>query len=121
MISVLNFKPFDSGSLKGFFTLLYHGLSIKNCRLMTGDNGLWFSFPQQKENLGDEVKYHDQMFLSPPERDHVTRLIVLDLEQQGHLDAPKQPAKAKRVPIPKAPSQDISDHFTSGQDDDIAF
>jgi len=99
MISVLNFKPFDRGSLKGFFTLLYHGLSIKNCRLMTGDNGLWFSFPQQKENLGDEVKYHEQ----------------------GHLDAPKQPAKAKRVPIPKAPSQDISDHFTSGQDDDIAF
>ena len=51
MISVLNFKPFDRGSIRGFFDLWYHGLTIKSCRLMEGNNGLWFSFPQIKRDL----------------------------------------------------------------------
>ena len=50
MISILNFKPFTRGSLLGFFTLRYHGLSIQNCRLMSGKDGgpAWFAFPQIK-------------------------------------------------------------------------
>ncbi len=48
MISVLNYKQFDRGAIKGFFDLRYHGLVIKGVRLMAGDNGLWIGLPQRK-------------------------------------------------------------------------
>lgn len=127
MISVLNFKPYNGqGSILGFFDLVYHSLTIKSCRLMAGKDGgsLWFSFPQQKENLGDEVKYHDQLFLSPPERQHITRLIILELTEQGHLEGhhkgqPKPKPKAKRPHITPE-KEDLSEHY-SRPGDDIAF
>ena len=116
MISVLNYKPFDKGSLKGFFDLRYHGLTIKSCRLMNGSNGLWFSFPQVKGEQDGETKYFDQMFMSALERDHVRKLVLLDLQQQGHLDGqkPKQQGRSKQAP------EDLSGYH-SGGDDDIAF
>jgi len=116
MIQVLNFKKYDRGAMRGFFDLRYHGLTIKGCRLMTGSNGLWFSFPQVKGDQDGETKYFDQMFVSPPERDHLTRLVVLELQQQGHIEQPKQP------PIPKrAPAEDLSEHYTDGSQDSIQF
>ena len=56
MISVLNFKPYENGHIRGFFDLRYHGLTIKSCRLMAGNNGLWFSFPQVKGEEDGEVR-----------------------------------------------------------------
>jgi single-strand DNA-binding protein len=49
-----------------------------------------------------------------------TEVVVAFLEMLSDGN-PQQapPSRAKRVP--KAASQDISEHFTSGQDDDIAF
>ncbi len=55
MISVLNFKEFIKGAIKGFFDLRYHGLTIKSCRLMDGKNGLWFCFPQVKGEEDGEL------------------------------------------------------------------
>ena len=69
MISVLNFKPFGKGSIKGFFDLRYHGLTIKGCRLMNGNGDLWFSFPQVKGEADGETKWFDQMYLTSLPRD----------------------------------------------------
>jgi len=118
MISVLNFKSYDKGAMKGFFDLRYHGLTIKGCRLMAGNDGLWFSFPQVKGEQDGEVKWFDQMYLTALERDHVRRLIVLDLQGQGYLE---QQAPPKAKPAPKPPSQDLSEHYTGGAQDDIPF
>jgi hypothetical protein len=118
MISVLNFKSFNKGAIKGFFDLRYHGLTIKGCRLMNGNSALWFSFPQVKGEENGEVKYYDQMFLTALEREHVRNLVLLDRQSQGHLDQPKQkrPSKPKRA---SSKPDDLSDYYT--KDDDIGF
>lgn len=127
MISVLNYKQFDRGSIKGFFDLRYHGLTIKGCRLMNGSNGLWFSFPQAKAEEGGETKYYDQMFLTTPEREHVRALILAELQAQGHIEG--RPGKRNR---PRANgdsrtgrqqtsgNENLSEHISPG-DDDIPF
>ena len=88
MISVLNFKQHDQGALIGFFDLRYFGLTIKGCRLMDGRNGLWIAFPQQKVEQSGETKWFDQMYLTPPERQHVRRLVLADLRNQGYVQIP---------------------------------
>jgi len=122
MISVLNFKPYDKGAMRGFFDLRYHGLSIKGCRLMSGNDGLWFSFPQVKSEKDGQVEYYDQLYLTPLEREHVRKLVILDLQQQGHLEAPKQaPRPEQPAKRPKSPGQDISEHMPGATQDDIPF
>lgn len=121
MISALNFKPFNKGSLRGFFDLRYHGLTIKGCRLMAGKGGLWVALPQKEINKDGERKWVDQLYLTPPEMDHVRRLVIADLESQGHLDhAPKEPA-AKRPPYRPPEKEDLSEYYTQGTEDNIPF
>jgi DNA-binding cell septation regulator SpoVG len=106
MVSALNYKPYNKGALKGFFDLRYHGLVIKGCRLMGGNNGLWFAFPQKEQLKDGEVKYFDQMYLSAPERDHVRKMIIADLLAQGGIED---------IPTP------VNGHLPSQQEDDIPF
>ena len=53
---------------------------------MDGDNGLWFAFPQIKDEENGEASYFEQMFLTSPERGHIRKLVLLDLQQQGHIE-----------------------------------
>ena len=122
MIAVLNFKPFNRGSLLGFFTLRYHGLSIQNCRLMAGKNGgaPWFSFPQLKTEKDGETKYIDILQLTNAEREHVRGLVLAELQAQGHIerDKPKgQPNGRHRTPE----GEDLSEYFTDTGQDNIPF
>ena len=55
---------------------------------MSGNNGLWIALPQQNGEQDGEIKYFDQMYLTPPEAEHVRRLALLDLQAQGHIEAP---------------------------------
>lgn len=126
MISVLNFKPFDRGLIKAFFDLRYHGLTIKGCRLMKGNDGLWFAFPQLKNEEGGETKYYDQMFLASPEREHVRKLITAQLLAEGHINEPQQESVQHSNPQqnfkPRAGGQrtfekeDLSEHYTPADD-----
>ena len=94
MIGALNYKPFRRGSIMGFFDLRYHGLVVKGCRLMDGQNGYWFSFPQREGDDGNGgTKYFDQMYLAAPERDHIRRLVVAELEAQGFIEHATKPAQ----------------------------
>jgi DNA-binding cell septation regulator SpoVG len=125
MISVLNWKEFDRGAIKGFFDLRYHGLTIKGCRLMDGGNGLWFAFPQKQGEQEGEVKYFDQMFLTSPERDHVRRLVIADLTLQGHLSAsPDSPVESgcnrqlSSQPRHRTPEgEELTEHYTTHEDE----
>ena len=117
MISVLNFKEFNKGAIRGFFDLRYFGLVIKSCRLMSGNNGLWFCFPQVKGEEDGAVKYYDQMFLTSQEREHVRKLVMLELQQQGHIDAAKPEQAQQNYRGPE--DQDLSEYSPS--DDDIPF
>ena len=113
MISVLNFKPFTKGSILVFFTLRYHGLAIQNCKLMAGSNGgpTWFSFPQVRAEEDGETKYYDQMFLTSLEREHVRKLVLIDLQQQGFIERVKaKPSKAGRHKTPEG--EDLSEYYS---------
>ena len=122
MISVLNFKKFERGSLLGFFTLRYHGLSIQNCRLMAGKNGSgpWFSFPQIKVEKDGETEYHDLMYLTPPEREHVRALIMAELQAQGHVEAPKTKKQGNGKGQYRTPEkEDLAEYYP--EPDDLPF
>jgi DNA-binding cell septation regulator SpoVG len=132
-IRAMNFKPFDRGSMKGFFDLGYGGLTIKGCRLMNGNNGWWFSFPQQKADENGEVKYHDFLFLTPPEKEDVRRLIVAHLLEEGFVSPePKQepqtqtptsgPRQAQKAGKQRTfGNEDISEYYQQTADSDIPF
>ena len=124
MISVMNFKTFDRGSIKGFFDLRYHGLTIKSCRLMNGNKGLWFCFPQIKAEENSEVTYYDQMFLTSLEREHVRKLVLLDLQQQGHLEQsePSHTQRRRSAAQHRTPEgENLDQYYSSTDEDDIGF
>ena len=122
MVSALNFKQYDKGTMRGFLDLRYHGLTIKGVRLMSGNNGLWLAFPQQKGEQDGETKWFDQMFLTKPEAEHVRRLVLADLQAQGHLNAqasgnggsPNHQRPTHRTPE----GEDVSQYYSNPADDD---
>jgi DNA-binding cell septation regulator SpoVG len=126
-VSALNFKPYNKGAMRGFFDLRYHGLTVKGCRLMNGNGGLWIALPQKEAEQDGERKYFDQMYLTPPEAEHVRRLVITDLMSQGHIERPA----AKQKPSAKQASrethrtlegEDVSEYYTDpNADDDIPF
>lgn len=126
-VSALNFKSFERGAMHGFFDLRYHGLTIKGCRLMSSNNGLWIALPQKETEQDGERKYFDQMYLTQPEAEHVRKLAIADLQAQGHIDrpTPKPKPAAKRAPrgshrTPEGESLD--EYYTDpNADDDIPF
>ena len=81
--AALNFKASDKGSIRGFFDLRYYGLTIKGCRLMSGQKGPWVALPQQKTEKDGEVKWIEVLFMTAPEMAHVTKLVLADLDAQG--------------------------------------
>lgn len=117
MIGVLNFKRFDKGAIKGFFDLRYHGLTIKGCRLMTGKNGLWFSFPQKEADSDDgSVQYFDLMFLTAPEREHVRGLILAELESKGLIERPAGQGRPSKPRRPAQRQEDLSAYHSGPED-----
>ena len=66
---------------------MYHGLAIRGCRMMTGPNGYWFSFPQKEYSDGNgEKHYIDFLYLTRPEHEHVSNLVKLELQAQGFIN-----------------------------------
>ena len=45
---IKDFKEYESGQLKGFFTLEAGILEIRGCKCLDGEWGLWVSFPGEK-------------------------------------------------------------------------
>jgi DNA-binding cell septation regulator SpoVG len=119
MVSALNFKQYDRGSMVGFFDLRYHGMTIKDCQLMHGPHGLWIAFPSQRSDQDGEVKYFDQVFLTAPEMEHCRRLVVADLKQQGFIQRQAAGRKNSRGITPEAEA--FLDHDPNVADDDIPF
>lgn len=124
MIGVLNYKPFQRGSILGFFDLRYHGLVIKGCRLMNGQNGYWMAFPQKESaDKNGKIQYFDQMYLTKPEAEHVRRLVVAELEAQGVIQHAKPAERQKQASQPSNgfrhpdTGEDLSGHYTQPDDD----
>lgn len=136
-ISALNFKPYDKGSMRGFFDLRYFGLAVKGCRLMDGKNGLWVALPQKEITKDGERAWVDQLHFTPPEADHVRKAVLSDLEQQGHLPkvdrndpvARNVPSDKKRASsgqngqhaYQKYTDEDLTSYYPDGGGGDIPF
>jgi DNA-binding cell septation regulator SpoVG len=120
MISVLNFKRFERGSILGFFDLRYHGLAIKGCRLMTGQNGLWVAFPQKEgKDENGAAKYYDQLFLSKPEMEHIRNLVIAELQMQGLIQFAESPQQHRPHPMPE--KREPLSEYMAPTEDDIPF
>tara|TARA_R100000353_G_scaffold176002_1_gene148219 strand:+ start:50 stop:307 length:258 start_codon:yes stop_codon:yes gene_type:complete len=60
-MKVKDWKPFDSGNLKGYFRLITsEGFEIKGMKLLQGENGMFVGAPSQK---GKDGKYYDQVWI----------------------------------------------------------
>jgi hypothetical protein len=91
MIEAMNFKVYRSGNMLGFFDLKYHGLAVRGCRLMTGPNGYWFSFPQKVyRDRNGEKRYSDFLYLTRPEHERISNLVKLELQAQGFINEQNQ-------------------------------
>ena len=125
MIGVLNFKPFQRGSIVGFFDLRYHGLTVKGCRLMDGKKSYWMAFPQKEGTDKDgKIQYFDQIYLTKPEVEHVRRLVVVELEAQGHIQRTKkqaQPISHRKRTFVTPEGEDLSENLPLPADDDIPW
>lgn len=122
----LNFKSYNKGPLRGFFDLRYGGLTIKGCRLMEGNDGLWFAFPSQREEENGETRYRDFLYLTPPERAHLTRLVIAELESQGHIEGQRPRGGPSRNNSParrwvSPEGEDLSEYYSQGAGDDVPF
>ena len=84
---------------------------------MDGNNGWWFSFPQVKGEQDGETKYFDQMFLTPPEREHVRALIMAQLQVEGHLNGSQQPQQKRDY----RPQNEDLDQYRSQANEGIPF
>lgn len=128
MISVLNFKSYDKGAIRGFFDLRYHGLTIKGCRLMNTNGGLWIAFPQRLGEKDGETKWFDQMYLTAPEMDHVRKMVIADLRSLGIIEKSPRRQHQSNDRGNKAPGTyrtseggDLSQPYSGGSNDDIPF
>lgn len=54
-----------------FFTLVLNGVTIYNCRVATGKNGDFISFPQYK---GSDGKYYNNVYVSLSDEDSASIL-----------------------------------------------
>lgn len=133
-VAAMNYKPFDRGSMRGFFDLRYHGLTIKSCRLMESNGGHWIALPSRQVEQDGQTKYLDIVELTKSESDHVRRLAIADLESQGHLTRPARQERLQSKPRPAVqPSarpthrtpegEDVGQYYTSPEEleDDIPF
>ena len=82
-----------------------------------------------------KTKYLDIMALSSPEREAVRSLILLELQQQGHIEGQHssqgqgKASSQKKASRPRQSSgrhispegEDLSEHYTQPGDDDIPF
>ncbi|GAB6907627.1 hypothetical protein DESC_240063 [Desulfosarcina cetonica] len=123
-VAAMNFRPFDRGSIQGFFDLRYHGLTIRGCRLISTNGGQWIAFPQRQGEQDGEVKYYELMHLTAPEMDHVRKLVLADLQAQGHFERSKKKATSK--PPAKAThrtpeGEDLTEYYSQPESDDIPF
>lgn len=119
----MNYRQVGKGSILGAFDLRYHGATFKGARLMTGSNGLWVALPQLKIERDGQTEYLDIIHLTAPEREHVGRLAIADLEAQGHLahqgrtGNPRRPAASRLTPE----GEDLSEDGPTPSDDGIPF
>ena len=69
-----------------------------------------FSFPQVKGEQEGETKYFDQMFLTPLEREHICKLVLIDLAQQGHIERENSQSQQPKHQSPQG--EDLSGNYT---------
>ncbi len=123
-VSALNFKPFERGAMRGFLDLRYHGLTIKGCRLMESNNGLWVALPQKEIEQDGSRKWIDQLYLAAPEMEHVRKLAIADLEAQGHIQTNGSQKDHGARSNRQQQNEDLSEYYnppTDGDSDDIPF
>ncbi|MBW2407583.1 MAG: hypothetical protein JRF17_09460 [Deltaproteobacteria bacterium] len=68
--------------------------------------------------------YYDQMFLSSLEREHVRKLVLLDLQQQGHLEQsePSPTQRRRSAAQHRTPEgENLDQYYSSTDEDDIGF
>ena len=90
-VAALQFKKFEKGALCGFLAIRYHGLTIRDCRLMENKGGgFWVALPQKEVTIDGERKWVDLLQLGRDEQDFLNRQVVGQLRQRGDLPGGRQ-------------------------------
>ena len=102
MISAINYRKWQRGSVMGIFDLNFYGATVRGCKVMTGKNGFWISLPQQSyTDKNNETKYTDVIQMTSAMMNHVRRIIIEQLLIEGYIKGPAskpRPAPERRRP-----------------------
>jgi hypothetical protein len=124
---VINFKPYSSGAMIGFFDLAVSGLVVTFCKAFKKGDKLWFGWPSEKiDDEGGEGKWRDIVTCAEPVNRHLQAIVrgqfrVL-LDNGGNGSVPRLSASypvQRRFKTPEG--QDLSEYRSTGKEDDIPF
>ena len=63
-ITIVGMTKGDWGKTRAYFDVQINGVSIKGCRLVEGENGLFVSMPSVKKEKDGEVTYQTMVFFN---------------------------------------------------------
>jgi len=81
-MKVANIKEIKRGNLICKFDLEFDqwGLTIRECMLMNGKNGLWVSFPSRQYEKDGMKKWYDLIVFEKEKRNRITDQVVDELK-----------------------------------------
>jgi hypothetical protein len=118
---VLNFKPYQSGAMVGFFDLEVSGLVVTGCKCFRKDDRVWFAWPSEKvPGENGEAAYRDIVCAADPVMRHLQNAVRGQLRTA--LESPRPPAsrppsKFKGTKFLPLAGEDLGEHGPAPIDD----
>jgi len=79
---IKNFRKYESGKLKGFFTLKAGIFEINDCKYFVGDKGGWVSLPDKKYTDKDGTeKYSTIVWIQEDKKEGFQKWAIAELEK----------------------------------------
>jgi len=98
---IKNFKKYESGKLKGFFTLKAGIFEINDCKYFVGDNGAWVSLPDKKYTDKDgNDKYSPIVWIQKDKQEGFQKWAVAEIAKIVPQDKPTQAEQSMGEDIP---------------------
>jgi hypothetical protein len=125
-IQVVNFKPYSSGALVGFFDAAVGGLVVTGCKCFKKDDRIWFAWPAEKsqDKEGKDV-WREIVSAAAPVMAHLQNAVrgqlrVL-LDGVNGSESPPAAGRSAQRGFRTPEGEDLSEYRSTCKADDIPF
>jgi len=83
-MKINNFKKIDKGALVARLELEFEewGLTIRDCLILKGKNGMWVSFPSKQYESEGEKKYFNLVIFTKEKQKAINERVLLQLKEE---------------------------------------